>query len=71
MLGVEPTPLSYAQGGEMSDHEKDEQQDAQQDEQRDEQPSTEVEDLDVTAEESADVKGSFHFVQRINKTSPL
>jgi len=55
----------------MSDHEKDEQQDAQQDEQRDEQPSTEVEDLDVTAEESADVKGSFHFVQRINKTSPL
>jgi len=51
----------------MSDREKDEQQD----EQRDEQQSGEVEDLDAMHEDSEDVKGGFHFVKRIDKTSPL
>lgn len=69
MLGMERAELCPWEA-KMSDREKDEQRDEQQDEQRDEQQSGEVEDLDATAEDSEDVKGGFHFVKRIDKTSP-
>ena len=48
----------------------------EQEEQRHEQQSAEVDDLEVTREEAAEVKGGkvqmqdFHFTSRVDKSSP-